>query len=146
MPLSILLGKKEVDVTEISYIHSRWLRRRDLNPRPSGYEPDELPNCSTPRYNCAPQSLYIIPQCAPQVNTRAEKIFRGSKYPPQSCGPCASVRRRISIYFNKVFDTNWLKLDGKCNFCVIFGVKGRKVTKILQRARQYSCATELGMW
>ncbi len=27
----------------------RWWRGRDLNPRPSGYEPDELPNCSTPR-------------------------------------------------------------------------------------------------
>ena len=26
-----------------------WWRGRDLNPRPSGYEPDELPNCSTPR-------------------------------------------------------------------------------------------------
>src|SRR5208283_4025178 len=25
-----------------------WLRGRDLNPRPSGYEPDELPDCSTP--------------------------------------------------------------------------------------------------
>ena len=25
-----------------------WLRGRDLNPRPSGYEPDELPGCSTP--------------------------------------------------------------------------------------------------
>src|SRR5690349_1506504 len=26
-----------------------WLRGRDLNPRPLGYEPNELPDCSTPR-------------------------------------------------------------------------------------------------
>src|SRR5688500_15392451 len=26
-----------------------WWRGRDSNPRPSGYEPDELPDCSTPR-------------------------------------------------------------------------------------------------
>ncbi len=26
-----------------------WLRGMDLNHRPSGYEPDELPDCSTPR-------------------------------------------------------------------------------------------------
>jgi hypothetical protein len=30
-----------------------WLRGLDLNQRPSGYEPDELPGCSTPRYRAA---------------------------------------------------------------------------------------------
>ena len=28
-----------------------WLRELDLNQRPSGYEPDELPDCSIPRYH-----------------------------------------------------------------------------------------------
>ena len=32
-----------------------WLRGRDLNPRPLGYEPNELPDCSTPRHE--PESL-----------------------------------------------------------------------------------------
>jgi hypothetical protein len=41
------------DVDAISCRHAargNWLRGRDLNPRPSGYEPDELPGCSTPRF------------------------------------------------------------------------------------------------
>src|SRR5260221_10203566 len=34
-------------------INWKWLRGWDLNPRPSGYEPDELPGCSTPRFESA---------------------------------------------------------------------------------------------
>ena len=35
---------KKVDATKIRYIHLIWLRRQDLNLRPPGYEPDELPS------------------------------------------------------------------------------------------------------
>ena len=40
--------KKQVKFKKIQ--PAWWLRGPDLNQRPSGYEPDELPDCSTPRY------------------------------------------------------------------------------------------------
>ncbi len=62
-PESNVLGEANVtppfrilkDVYAISCRHSaeNWLRGLDLNQRPSGYEPDELPGCSTPRLHYA---------------------------------------------------------------------------------------------
>src|SRR3990170_6301912 len=41
-----------------------WLRGLDLNQRPLGYEPNELPDCSTPR-------MRMVPERPGPVNTRA---------------------------------------------------------------------------
>ena len=61
-----------------------------MNLRPSGYEPDELPSCSTPRYsNIVPHKghlkgdFIIISLFCTNVNTffkKTEKIFPTSFY------------------------------------------------------------------
>ena len=40
----------QADVITATPRDQNWLREKDLNQRPSGYEPDELPSCSIPRY------------------------------------------------------------------------------------------------
>ena len=42
--------RKEYPRHPVEIAGIKWLRGQDSNLRPSGYEPDELPDCSTPRH------------------------------------------------------------------------------------------------
>ena len=42
--------KPHAEVGFCGYFISDWLRGQDLNLRPLGYEPNELPGCSTPHF------------------------------------------------------------------------------------------------
>ena len=50
--------------TNIDILVLQKLRGKDLNQRPPGYEPDELPDCSTPRYSikhkCQKETNYLV--------------------------------------------------------------------------------------
>ncbi len=52
-----------------------WLRGRDLNPRPLGYEPNELPDCSTPHI----QVSSPLTCCQVTFDTQENSMVQGGR-------------------------------------------------------------------
>ena len=63
------------------YTTGPWLRGKDLNQRPSGYEPDELPDCSTPRCRCA---CNIVTGTTIQILGLYTRLFASSGFRQQN--------------------------------------------------------------
>jgi hypothetical protein len=73
----------------------KWWRGQDLNLRPSGYEPDELPDCSTPRRT----KHCMRPGLRDQVKPPTRGSRRGGTDRPQEpasgCG--REARRTVGV-------------------------------------------------
>ena len=78
----------------LHFVKFDWLRGPDLNRRPSGYEPDELPGCSTPRHRIAFTSSNLI-GCGGRIWTDDLRVMSPTSY------QAAPPRVTVLLYFIK---------------------------------------------
>ncbi len=83
----------------------KWLRGVDLNHRPLGYEPNELPDCSTPRFDHSNGGWWR--QFFSLGRSHASTIFVGSMALLSICSsrifpsfPIRKFMRRAALYLS----------------------------------------------
>ena len=89
-----LVGRRIFSSKLLFLLDILWLRGQDLNLRPLGYEPNELPGCSTPRLSlqlyprfAACATTNIIPSCHPLRRLQVHFGRRVRRTPSERCHP-----------------------------------------------------------
>jgi hypothetical protein len=89
----------------------KWLRGPDSNQRPSGYEPDELPDCSTPRHQIVRSLSWLLFKLQRFLRfflkwlRGPDSNQRPSGYEPDELPDCSTPRHQI------IRSLSWLLLN-----------------------------------
>ena len=119
----IIISKRKNAVIVANTALLSWLRGRDLNPRPLGYEPNELPDCSTPRYckllltikaakNMIPQQNHCVKKNI--IRHSADMIYRYTGCPPSMTAASASGKtasiKSVIIFISRLSASTPVKM------------------------------------